>query len=74
MKCIFDYDRGQESAGLVTSYGDDAYQVSQYKGMGLVNQVFKEEHLVKLKGNVGIGMYMQYIVKNTNKYVRLKAW
>jgi amidophosphoribosyltransferase len=49
------YSRGQESAGIVTSYGYDAYQMMQYKGMGLVGQVFKEDHLVKLKGNIGIG-------------------
>jgi len=50
--------RGQESAGIVTSFGQDVYQMAQHKGMGLVGQVFKEENILKpLKGNLGIGEY-----------------
>ena len=47
--------RGQESAGIVTSTGSDAYSFFQHKGMGLVSQIFKEDVLPKLKGNLGIG-------------------
>ncbi|XP_067142035.1 amidophosphoribosyltransferase-like [Centruroides vittatus] len=47
--------RGQESAGIVTSKGDNTKKVSVHKGMGLVNGVFKEDDLMKLKGNLGIG-------------------
>lgn len=44
--------RGQESAGIATSDGGVAYS---HKGMGLVSQVFKEEHLAPLKGHLAIG-------------------
>ncbi|XP_064609991.1 amidophosphoribosyltransferase-like [Liolophura sinensis] len=47
--------RGQESAGIVTGYGADTHRFAQKKGMGLVNQVFSEEDMVRLKGNLGIG-------------------
>ncbi len=44
--------RGQESAGIATSDGRSAYY---YKGMGLVSQVFHEEHLRPLQGHLAIG-------------------
>lgn len=44
--------RGQESAGIVTS---DGRQLYSHKGMGLVGDVFNEETLDTLKGNLGIG-------------------
>lgn len=48
--------RGQESAGIVMSKGDDSVRnFSQLKGMGLVNQTFNEESLAKLTGNLAIG-------------------
>ena len=40
--------RGQESAGIACSDGE---KISLHKNLGLVNQVFKEENLNKLKGN-----------------------
>ena len=44
--------RGQESCGIaVNNHRDIAY----YKGMGLVNEVFDEERLEKLEGNMAIG-------------------
>ncbi|KXZ39120.1 amidophosphoribosyltransferase [Alkalithermobacter thermoalcaliphilus JW-YL-7 = DSM 7308] len=43
--------RGQESCGIAVSDKD----INYYKGMGLVTEVFKEENLSKLKGNIGIG-------------------
>ncbi len=44
--------RGQESAGIVTSNGE---KVTSYKNMGLVPEVFSEEILRTLKGNISIG-------------------
>jgi len=44
--------RGQESAGIVTS---DGSQLSMYRGMGHVIDVFPPEQIDKLKGNVAIG-------------------
>lgn len=44
--------RGQESAGMATA---DFKKVSIYRGMGLVNQVFKEGTIKRLKGKLGIG-------------------
>ena len=45
--------RGQESAGIVTTNGDE---FKSYLGMGLVNVVFsKEEIFQELMGHIGIG-------------------
>jgi amidophosphoribosyltransferase len=44
--------RGQESAGIAVS---DGCQVRDYKHMGLVSEVFKEETLKALRGNLAIG-------------------
>ncbi|MCD4690313.1 amidophosphoribosyltransferase [bacterium] len=44
--------RGQESAGIVTWDGDTAFQ---HRAMGLVSQVFNEEILERLPGDVAIG-------------------
>ncbi len=44
--------RGQESTGIASSDGRAAYV---YKNMGLVSQVFTEEHLRPLKGRLAIG-------------------
>lgn len=44
--------RGQESAGIAVS---DGCQVRDYKHMGLVSEVFKEETLRALPGNLAIG-------------------
>ncbi len=44
--------RGQESAGIATCDGRQAYM---HKGMGLVPQVFNEENLSLLKGHLAIG-------------------
>ncbi|MGV8074414.1 MAG: amidophosphoribosyltransferase [Syntrophobacteraceae bacterium] len=44
--------RGQESAGIAVS---DGCQVREYKHMGLVHEVFKEETLKALEGNLAIG-------------------
>ncbi|KAK3100703.1 hypothetical protein FSP39_024003 [Pinctada imbricata] len=47
--------RGQESAGIVTSMGNKNSRYKIKKGMGMVNGIFHEEELLKLRGNLGIG-------------------
>ncbi|XP_050416470.1 amidophosphoribosyltransferase [Patella vulgata] len=46
--------RGQESAGIVTTTGEEGRFITK-KGMGLVEQIFKNEDMIRLKGNMGIG-------------------
>ena len=48
--------RGQESCGIAVSdtLGPKG-KVDSRKGMGLVNEVFTQEDLSKLKGNIGVG-------------------
>ena len=45
--------RGQDAAGMATS--DKKNQLSIYKNNGLVRDVFKEENMMQLNGNIGIG-------------------
>jgi amidophosphoribosyltransferase len=54
--------RGQESAGISIAGKD--YRV--YKGMGLVNEVFDEESLSKLKGNSAIA-HVRYSTTGESK-------
>jgi len=44
--------RGEESAGIVISDGNF---VREHKGMGLVPEVFNEQQLARLQGNIAIG-------------------
>src|SRR5512147_431658 len=44
--------RGQESAGIATA---DGKKIQVYARMGLVSQVFSEESLSQLEGNIAIG-------------------
>jgi amidophosphoribosyltransferase len=44
--------RGQESAGIATA---DGCMVRAHKGMGLASEVFGEENLARLPGNLAIG-------------------
>lgn len=44
--------RGQESAGIATSTGNE---ISLHARMGLISQVFKEEDLADLRGHLAIG-------------------
>ena len=44
--------RGQDAAGIVTA-GDG--MVSMRKGQGLVRDVFHQQHMLELRGNMGIG-------------------
>lgn len=47
--------RGQESAGIVTSEGNDSKNFNIHKGMGMINNIFTDESIKNLKGNLGIG-------------------
>lgn len=47
--------RGQESAGIVTSKGEDTRKFNIHKGMGLVSSVFDDHAMSRLKGNLGLG-------------------
>src|SRR5579872_6665316 len=44
--------RGQESAGIATA---DGMHLSNIKGMGLVSEIFTDDVLARLKGNMAIG-------------------
>ena len=44
--------RGEESAGIVARCGK---KVNQFRGMGLVGDVFKEREIKSLKGDMGVG-------------------
>jgi len=44
--------RGQDAAGISTEEGGTLYS---RKALGLVRDVFQERHMLRLKGNVGIG-------------------
>ncbi len=47
--------RGQESCGIAVSDTNGPRKVDLLKGMGLVHEVFDQENLSKLKGNIGVG-------------------
>lgn len=48
--------RGQESCGIAVSDTQGPKgRVHSFKGLGLVNEVFEESELEKLKGNIGVG-------------------
>ncbi|MDD2979076.1 MAG: amidophosphoribosyltransferase [Hespellia sp.] len=47
--------RGQESCGIAVSDTYGQRRVLSKKGLGLVNEVFDEESLTELKGNLGVG-------------------
>lgn len=47
--------RGQEACGIAVSDTQGPRKVIYHKGPGLVSEVFKEEILEKLRGNIGIG-------------------
>ena len=48
--------RGQESCGIaVSDTSGPKGHVKSHKGLGLVNEVFKESKLDELTGNIGIG-------------------
>ena len=48
--------RGQESCGIaVSDTSGPKGKVISYKGMGLVNEVFREENLEPMRGDIGVG-------------------
>lgn len=48
--------RGQESCGIAVCKSNGSRpKVDAYKGLGLVNEVFFEENIEELKGNLGVG-------------------
>lgn len=55
--------RGQDSAGIVTSDGEN---LNRRKSRGLVSDVFDERNLEELKGNIGIG-FVGYLKEEENK-------
>ncbi len=54
--------RGQESAGMAVSDGDD---ILVFKDLGLVAQVFNEQNIVPLMGYIGIG-HTRYSTRGKN--------
>ena len=47
--------RGQEAAGIAVSDGEN---VSHYKNMGILADVFTTERLTSLKGNIAVGQVL----------------
>lgn len=61
--------RGQESCGIaVSDTGGPKNNINTHKGMGLVNEVFDEENLGKLKGNIGVGHVRYSTAGASNSY------
>ncbi|MCR4960639.1 MAG: amidophosphoribosyltransferase [Lachnospiraceae bacterium] len=59
--------RGQESAGMALCDTDgEKGNISFYKGMGLVSEVFKADRLKELKGNIGVG-HVRYSTTGASK-------
>lgn len=48
---FLNFFRGQESAGIAMSEGDNHTHFNVKKGMGLVSNIFNDEATKKLKGN-----------------------
>jgi amidophosphoribosyltransferase len=57
--------RGQESAGIAT-YSDNGNGLKHYCGMGLVADVFKDNQIDELNGEVGIG-HVRYSTTGQSK-------
>jgi len=62
--------RGQESAGIVTS---DGKNVREHKAMGLVPEVFDEEILNKLGGNMALG-HIRYSTTGSSALVNAQPF
>ncbi|MFN8532031.1 MAG: amidophosphoribosyltransferase [Dehalococcoidia bacterium] len=58
--------RGQESSGIAVADRQGAIQ--RHVGMGLVNQVFEEEHLALLHGDLAIG-HNRYSTTGSSRFV-----
>ncbi len=57
--------RGQESAGIATT---DGKKLQLYSDMGLVSQVFSEDSLSQLTGNIAVG-HSRYSTRGSSKAV-----
>jgi amidophosphoribosyltransferase len=62
--------RGQESAGIVTSEGKCVYE---HKGMGLVPDVFNEDILNRLKGDMALG-HIRYSTTGSSRLVNAQPF
>jgi len=62
--------RGQESAGIVVSDGE---QIRQHKGMGLVPEVFSEEDLSQLEGRLAVG-HVRYSTTGASNIVNAQPF
>ena len=58
--------RGQESCGIAVTDTCGERKVHSKKGLGLVNEVFNEESLSVLKGNLGVG-HVRYSTAGASK-------
>ena len=56
--------RGQDAAGIITF--EDTFHIK--KGLGLVNDVFKQKHLKRLSGEIGVG-HVRYTTHGSNQAV-----
>ncbi|KAK7097131.1 amidophosphoribosyltransferase-like isoform X2 [Littorina saxatilis] len=65
--------RGQESAGIVTSFGTPNAPFCIKKCMGLVNNAFCDEDLKKLRGNIGIG-HTRYSTQGDSDHVNIQPF
>ena len=57
--------RGQESSGIATA---DGHKIQIYASMGLVNQVFNEDSLGQLSGNIAIG-HNRYSTRGSSRSI-----
>lgn len=62
--------RGQESAGIVTN---ESGRFHQHKGMGLASQIFQEQHIKSLTGNMGIG-HTRYSTAGSSELVNCQPF
>jgi len=62
--------RGQESAGIVAT---DGSRITQYKGMGLVPEVFSEEILQTLAGHITVG-HVRYSTTGASNIVNAQPF
>lgn len=61
--------RGQDSAGVVTF--EDTFHIK--KGLGLVNNVFREKNLQRLTGKIGIG-HVRYTTQGANELINVQPF
>jgi amidophosphoribosyltransferase len=62
--------RGQESAGIVVSDGE---KFSEHKAMGLVSEVFSEENVQRLEGDMAVG-HVRYSTAGASNVVNAQPF